>query len=111
RMQRGGHFACLEQPELFARDVREFFERDRSPAMDRTTSQKTSPTTRVSIRRAEGQEGTRKRCDRGRKVLYSRTSFGTTLLAGVGPTRATSLPLAPRAPALLRADRSVDGVA
>ena len=24
-MPRGGHFACLEQPELFVRDVREFF--------------------------------------------------------------------------------------
>jgi pimeloyl-ACP methyl ester carboxylesterase len=24
-MQRGGHFACLEQPELFVRDVRKFF--------------------------------------------------------------------------------------
>ena len=24
-MQRGGHFACLEQPELFVRDLREFF--------------------------------------------------------------------------------------
>jgi pimeloyl-ACP methyl ester carboxylesterase len=24
-MPRGGHFACLEQPELFAREVREFF--------------------------------------------------------------------------------------
>jgi hypothetical protein len=24
-MPRGGHFACLEQPELFVRDVRDFF--------------------------------------------------------------------------------------
>jgi microsomal epoxide hydrolase len=24
-MQRGGHFACLEQPELFVRDLRTFF--------------------------------------------------------------------------------------
>jgi pimeloyl-ACP methyl ester carboxylesterase len=24
-MQRGGHFACLEQPELFVRDLRDFF--------------------------------------------------------------------------------------
>jgi len=24
-MERGGHFACLEQPELFVRDVRQFF--------------------------------------------------------------------------------------
>jgi hypothetical protein len=24
-MARGGHFACFEQPELFVRDVREFF--------------------------------------------------------------------------------------
>jgi pimeloyl-ACP methyl ester carboxylesterase len=24
-MQRGGHFACLEQPDLFVRDVRRLF--------------------------------------------------------------------------------------
>jgi pimeloyl-ACP methyl ester carboxylesterase len=25
QMERGGHFACLEQPELFAHEIREFF--------------------------------------------------------------------------------------
>ena len=29
-MARGGHFACLEQPELFVKDVREFFRKLRS---------------------------------------------------------------------------------
>jgi microsomal epoxide hydrolase len=28
-LPRGGHFACLEQPEIFVRDVREFFARIR----------------------------------------------------------------------------------
>ena len=30
RMPRGGHFACLEQPQLFADDVRKFFRTLRS---------------------------------------------------------------------------------
>lgn len=29
RMQRGGHFACLEQPQLFVEDVRQFFRKVR----------------------------------------------------------------------------------
>jgi pimeloyl-ACP methyl ester carboxylesterase len=31
-MRRGGHFACLEQPELFVRDVRTFFRANMAPA-------------------------------------------------------------------------------
>jgi len=30
RMPRGGHFACLEQPQLFVEDVRAFFRKVRS---------------------------------------------------------------------------------
>jgi pimeloyl-ACP methyl ester carboxylesterase len=37
-MPRGGHFACLEQPELFARDVHEFF---RTHAGERRTDGRT----------------------------------------------------------------------
>jgi pimeloyl-ACP methyl ester carboxylesterase len=32
-MARGGHFACLEQPDLFVRDVRELF---RSPMCEKS---------------------------------------------------------------------------
>jgi len=31
-MPHGGHFACLEQPQLFVEDVRAFFRARRSPA-------------------------------------------------------------------------------
>ena len=30
KMPRGGHFACLEEPELFVEDVRQFFRKVRS---------------------------------------------------------------------------------
>jgi len=29
KMPRGGHFACLEEPELFVEDVRQFFRKVR----------------------------------------------------------------------------------
>jgi microsomal epoxide hydrolase len=30
KMPKGGHFACLEQPQLFVQDVRQFFRKVRS---------------------------------------------------------------------------------
>jgi pimeloyl-ACP methyl ester carboxylesterase len=43
-MPRGGHFACLEQPELFVRDVRDFFRTRVAPAQRGPRASQHAPT-------------------------------------------------------------------